>query len=400
MHEDAPGYQGSDPGLPAATRGGRNAAPTGRNIQEERSPLPIRMQDLPLRTLHDVAGAILRPEAEWNVPAGYASLEEEVRAVRSRAGVIDVSDRAKIELTGSERVPFLDGIVTVDIKVLAPGTSAVALLLNEKSRVLGDLRVYAFPESLVLDIEAAQKPTVLGILEKARVSDDVEFRDLGPTGHLGVHGPRADDVVTRALGVDVRGLALDAYVSFPVDKRHVGHVARSRPTGERGFAIWSPGSNLAGAWEAVVRAGAAPIGREAYDVQRIEAGIPRFGADMSEETLALEVAPESALSFTKGCYVGQETVARGTYVGQVRRKLLGLRIEGDMPPVRSDPVLRGEQKVGTVTSAAWSPTVGWVIALALLRVDAVSLTDTLFVDRGGWSLRARLHPLPFVRPGA
>ncbi len=379
-------------------RGG--ASPTVRNIQEERSPLSIRMQDLPLRTLHDVAGAILRPEAEWNVPAGYASLEEEVRAVRARAGVIDMSDRAKIELTGSERVPFLDGIVTVDVKVLAPGTSAYALLLNEKSRVLGDLRVYAFPESLVLDIEAAQKPTVLGILEKARVSDDVEFRDLGPTGHLGVHGPRADDVVTRALGVDVRGLALDAYVSFPVDKRHVGHVARSRPTGERGFAIWSPGSNLAGAWEAVVRAGAAPIGREAYDVQRIEAGIPRFGADMSEETLALEVAPESALSFTKGCYVGQETVARGTYVGQVRRKLLGLRIEGDMPPVRSDPVLRGEQKVGTVTSAAWSPTVGWVIALALLRVDAVSLTDTLFVDRGGWSLRARLHPLPFVRPGA
>src|SRR6266581_1122855 len=349
-------------------RGG--ASPTVRNIQEERSPLSIRMQDLPLRTLHDVAG------------------------------VIDMSDRAKIELTGSERVPFLDGIVTVDVKVLAPGTSAYALLLNEKSRVLGDLRVYAFPESLVLDIEAAQKPTVLGILEKARVSDDVEFRDLGPTGHLEVHGPRADDVVTRALGVDVRGLSLDAYVSFPVDKRHVGHVGRMRPAGERGFAIWSPESNLAGAWEALVRAGAAPIGREAYDVLRIEAGVPRFGVDMSEETLALEVAPESALSFTKGCYVGQETVARGTYVGQVRRKLLGLRIEGDMPPVRGDPVSRGEQKVGAVTSAAWSPTVGWVIALALLRVDAVSPTDTLLVDRGGWMLRAKLHPLPFVRAGA
>jgi len=358
------------------------------------------MQELPLRTLHDVAGAILRPEAEWNVPAGYASLEEEVRAVRIRAGVIDLSDRAKLELTGSERVPFLDGIVTADIKVLAPGTSAYALLLNEKSRVLGDLRVYAFPESLVLDIEAAQKPSVLGVLEKARVSDDVEFRDFGPTGHLGVHGPRADDVVTRALGGDVRDLALDAYVSFPVDKRQVGHVARVRPTGERGFAIWSPGSNLAGAWEALVRAGAAPIGREAYDVLRIEAGVPRFGVDMSEETLALEVAPESALSFTKGCYVGQETVARGTYVGQVRRKLLGLRIEGDTPPVRGDPVSRGEQKVGAVTSAAWSPAVGWVIALALLRVDAVSPTDTLFVDRGGWSLRAKLHPLPFVRLGA
>ena len=357
------------------------------------------MQDLPLRTFHDVAGAILRPEAEWNVPAAYASLEEEVRAVRTRTGVIDMSDRAKIELTGSERVPFLDGIVTVDIKVLAPGTSAYALLLNEKSRVLGDLRVYAFPESLVLDIEAAQKPTILGILEKARVSDDVEFRDLGPTGHLVVHGPRADDVVVRALGADVRALSLDTYASVRVDKSRAGHVARMRPTGERGFAIWSPGSNLAESWEALVRAGAAPIGREAYEVLRIEAGVPRFGADMSEKTLALEVAPESALSFTKGCYVGQETVARGTYVGQVRRKLLGLRIDADTPPVRGDPVLRGDQKVGWVTSAAWSPTLGWGVALALLRVDAVSPRDTLLVDRGSWPLRAKPHPLPFVRPG-
>ncbi|HEX9341891.1 MAG TPA: aminomethyltransferase family protein [Thermoplasmata archaeon] len=358
------------------------------------------MQDLPLQTLHDVAGAILRPEGEWNVPSGYVSLDEEVRAVRTRAGVIDVSDRAKIELTGSERVLFLDGLVTADIKVLTPGASAYALLLNEKSRVLGDVRVYAFPESLVLDIEAAQKPTILGILEKARVSDDVEFRDLGPTGHLVVHGPRADDVVVRALGADVRALSLDIYASVRVDKRHVGHVARIRPTGERGFAIWSPGATLADAWAALVRRGATPIGREAYEVLRIEAGVPRFGADMSGETLALEVAPESALSFTKGCYVGQETVARSTYVGQVRRKLLGLRIDADTPPVRGDPVLRGDQTVGGVTSAAWSPTLGWGVALALVRVDAVSPTETLFVDRGGWSLRAKLHPLPFVRPGA
>src|SRR6266511_2777323 len=197
------------------------------NIQMERAHGIARtMRDLLLRPEHDLAGALFRNEAGWNVPAGYGSIDAEVRAVRAAAGIIDLSDRAKIELTGSERIPFLDGLVTADVKVIAPGTSAYALLLNERSRVLGDLRVYAFPESLVLDIEAAQKTTILGILEKARVSDDVEFRDLGTTGHLGVHGPRADDAVTRALGVDVRGLAFDTYVSFPVDKHHVGHIAR------------------------------------------------------------------------------------------------------------------------------------------------------------------------------
>jgi folate-binding protein YgfZ len=358
------------------------------------------MQELLLRQYHEVSGAVFRPEAGWSVPAGYGRLDAEVRAVRSHAGMMDVSDRAKIELTGSERVPFLDGLVTPDIKVLTPGTSAYALMLNEKSRVLGDLRVYAFPDSLVLDIEAAQKESILGLLNKARVSDDVEFRDLGSTGHIAVHGPAAGSVIDNTFGWDVRSLPLDAFRTFSVDRHHTGHVARIRGTGEVGYAIWSPGASLADAWDALSRRGAAPIGRDAYEVLRIEAGTPRFGAEMGEDTLALEVAPESALSFTKGCYTGQEVVARGTYVGQIRRKVLGLRIDVDVPPVHGNRVSNGGREVGSVTSAAWSPTLGWVIALALLRVDAVSPVDPLFIDGGGWDLRARLHSLPFVRTAA
>src|SRR5213594_5088659 len=156
------------------------------------------MQELRLRPYHDLEGAIFRPEAGWLIPATYGPVDAEVRAVRTRAGMIDWSDRAKIRLTGSERVMFLDGIVTADMKILTPGTSAYTLLLNEKSRVLGDLRVYAFADSLVLDIEASQKDTIMAILEKARVSDDVEFHDVG----------------------------------------------RARGPGEIGYAIWSPGSSL------------------------------------------------------------------------------------------------------------------------------------------------------------
>jgi len=121
---------------------------------------------------------------------------------------------------------------------------------------------------------------------------------------------------------------------------------------------------------------------------------------MGEDTLALEVAPDFALSFTKGCYVGQEIVARATYVGQVRRKLFGLRVDADVPPVRGDKVSKGTREVGKITSGTWSPTTGWVIALALLRVDEVSSRDMLFIDRGGWDLRAQIHPLPFVRGSA
>src|SRR3989454_7390626 len=119
--------------------------------------------------------------------------------------------------------------------------------------------------------------------------------------------------------------------------------------------------------------------------------------EMGEDTLALEVAPDFALSFTKGCYVGQEIVARGTYVGQVRRKLFGLRVDPDVPPGRGDKVSKGTREVGKVTSGTWSPTTGWVIALGLLRDDEVSARDPLFIHRGGWDLRGQLHRLPFLR---
>jgi len=358
------------------------------------------MQQLRLRSLHDLGGALFREEAGWSVPAGYGTLDDEVRAVRNRAGMIDRSDHAKIELTGSERVPFLDGVVTADLKILARGMSTYALLLNDKSRVLGDLRVYALDDSLVLDIEASQKESVLRILEKARVSDDVDFHDLGPVGHIEVHGPQASTALGGVLGAEVRGLPRNGFLTVPIRRRETAYVARIPPIGEVGYAIWSRDSALSDLWTRLGADGVRPIGRDAWDVLRIEAGIPRFGVDMGEDTLALEGAPESAISFTKGCYVGQEVVARGTYIGQVRRKLLGLQVEGDLPPVHGDRVSLGGHDVGAVTSGAWSPTRTEAIGIALLRVDAVSTTDGLFIDRGGWALRARLHALPFVAGSA
>src|SRR5437016_1951321 len=358
------------------------------------------MQELRLRPYHDLEGAIFRPEAGWLIPAGYGSIEEEVRAVRRRAGMIDWSDRAKVRLTGSERVPFLDGLVTADLKILTPGMSAYALLLNEKSRVLGDLRVYGFADSLVLDIEAAQRDTILAILEKARVSDDVELHDLGACGPIEVHGPASADLITGVLPVDARALPQGAFLTVAVDKHHEAYVGRVRGLGEIGYAIWSPGSSLGEIWDALSRRDVTPIGRDSFEVLRIEAATPRFGMEMREDTLALEVAPDYALSFTKGCYVAQEVVARGTYVGQVRRKVFGLRVDADVPPVHGDKVSKGIREVGQVTRGTWSPTTGWVIALALLRVDAVCPQDTLFIDRGGWDLRAQFHPLPFARGSA
>src|SRR5439155_1544748 len=147
----------------------------------------------------------------------YRSLDEEVASVRHGAGLVDLSDRAKLELTDSERVTFLDGLVTIDVKILTPGTSAYALLLNEKSRVLADARVYAFRDSLILDMDASQAPRVREILEKGRVSEDVEFRQLRSAGHIAVQGPNAADVPAKVVRSEVRGLALDDLAGILVD---------------------------------------------------------------------------------------------------------------------------------------------------------------------------------------
>jgi len=354
------------------------------------------MPELRLRSYHEVGGALFRTEAGWEVPSGYGALDTEVAAVRRAAGMIDLSDRAKVAVRGSDRVTFLDGLVTADMKILRPGMSAHALVLDEVSRVLGDLRVSALDDAFLMDIEAPQKDSLLTYLRKQVVSDDVTFEDLGFCGHLEVHGPRAPDAVSAVLGVDARGLSADEHSTFPVDRHRYGFVSRLDRFGEAGYAIWAQGEGLDVAWAPLSRVGVTPIGRDAFDVLRIEAGRPRFGVDMTEENLALEVAPEGFIDFAKGCYRGQEVVARGTYVGHVSRHLFGLRIDGDLPPSRGDAVRVEGEDVGSVTSGCWSPTTGWVIALAILRVDKVRNDSRIFIDHDGWDLRASLHPLPFV----
>ena len=354
------------------------------------------MPDLRLRNYHEIDGAVFRKEAGWEVPSGYGALDREVGAVRRFAGVIDFSDRVKVAVRGSDRVTFLDGLVTTDIKVLSPGRSVAALVLDEASHVLGDLRVSALEDAFVLDIDAAQASSLLDYFRKQIVSDDVSLEDLGFCGHLEVHGPRAPDAVSSALGTDVRGLAVDEHLTFPIDRHHRGYASRVNTLGEYGFAIWAVGEPLEVVWSSLFRLGVSPVGRDAIEVLRVESGRPRFGADMGPSTLALEVAPEGLLSFTKGCYRGQEVVARGTHIGAVKRRLLGLRVEGDVPPSHGDAVRIEGEEVGQVTSGCWSPTTGWVIALALLRVDEVRADSRLFIDHDGWDLRATLHPLPFV----
>lgn len=354
------------------------------------------MTDLRLRAYHELNGALFRKEAGWEVPSGYGSLDREVEAVRRAAGMADWSDRAKIRVRGADRITFVDGLLTADIAVLTPGRSAYGLLLDEASHVLGDLRVIALDDAFVLDVEASQKDGLLAYLTKQIVSDDVTLEDVGFCGHIEVHGPLAPRAVSAVLAVDSEGLEVNEHTTFPVDRHRDGFVSRLATYGEAGYAIWAPGDGLETLWPALAQSGAVAIGRDALEVLRIESGRPQFGMDMAVTTLALEVAPPGSVHSVKGCYRGQEVVARGLAAGRVGRRLLGLRIDGDVPPSHGDAVRMEAEEIGQVTSGCWSPTTGRVIGLALLRTAGVTPSSRLFIDHGGWDLRASLHPVPFV----
>ncbi len=362
------------------------------------------MRQLPLRARHELSGAVFVDRAGWEVPASYTNLDGEVRAVRSSAGVIDHSDRVKVRLSGPDRVPFLNGLVTQDVAGLGPGRWTYALVLNPKGKVVGDVWVYGLEDAFLLDLRADEADWVLDHIRKHVISDDVSVEPLPAAAHLGLYGPLASALLRRVLGATVPPPATGTFATVPIGRKRWMLVATTDFLRLSGFSFISWTDPLEGVWRALLAPGlplaigATPIGREAWNTLRIEAGRPRAGVDMDETTIALEARMESAISFTKGCYEGQEVIARATYQGHMNRLLVGFRIEGDVVPIRGDAVTVAGLKVGHVTSATYSPTLRYVIAMGYVRRPSDAPGTRVIIEADGWQLRATVASLPFAGP--
>ena len=352
------------------------------------------MRQLPLRPRHELGGAVFVARSGWEVPANYAGLDAEVGAVRGSAGVIDHSDRTKVRVSGPDRVSFLNGLVTKDLAALAPGHGTYALVLNPKGKVVGDVWVYNLDDAFLVDLIPDDPGPLLAHIRKHLVSDEVVIEEAPLVAHLAVHGPNALALARRILGKDAPGPG--EFRLAAVDRKR--SVLETQTTYLRlpgvQFISWT--DSLDDVWRALTAAGAAPVGRDAWNALRIEAGRPKAGVDMDEETIALEARLEGAISFTKGCYEGQEVIARATYQGHMNRFLVGLRIEGDLVPAHGDPISVGGQNVGAVTSATYSPTLHGVIALGYVRVPADEPGTRAVIESQSWQLRAAVASLPFV----
>lgn len=359
---------------------------------------------LALHEFHLKLGARFAALNRAEVVVDYGDTLAEHTALRGSAGVLDLSFRSRLCLLGADRVRFLHGQVTNDVKNLRTGEGAYAALVTAKGRMESDLNLYALEDELLLDFEPGLIAKVAQRLEKFIVADDVQVAEVSSHyGLLSVQGPKAEAVV-RGLGMFDQ-LPANPFHFIKHSDESFGEVyLMNQPRlGSAGFDLFVPMAVLESAAERLLTAarslGGHPCGWTAFETARIEAGIPRFGVDMDETNIPLECGIEArAVSYRKGCYIGQEVLNRIHSIGHVNRELRGLRLadEPEALPAKGDKLFHADREVGSVTSAVRSPALEANLALGYVRREANAIGTELTVQSALGESRARIVELPFV----
>ncbi len=375
--------------------------------------------DSSLASLHRRLGAVGGAGSEeGDSPLHYGDAEAECRALRAGCGLCERFGAALVEVAGADRRRFLNGLVTCDVKNLVAGQGTYGFATDARGRILADLVVMdpeersscseaagepdpadttrAAGDSLWLDLPASVAEPLVAHFEKYRVADRVDLsRDSGRVS-LALAGPGAAGVLAAT------GAPPDDVAAGPWQPRWFrlgGGEALAFPDARFGVPAWSLWVEAAAA-PALIEALLAlpgsplPVGFEALEAVRMEAGVPHFGRDFGPENFPQETGLEGAVSYTKGCYLGQEIVARIHYRGKVNRALRGLLLPGAAPPSGTPIVYQGEE-VGRLTSAARSPALGRAIGLSILHLKAGEPGTRVEVEGAG---EAEVVSLPFPSP--
>ncbi len=387
--------------------------------------------------LHEFHHGLRARFAELNgaeIVADYGDWLAEHAALRETVGVIDLSFRSRICLTGADRVRFLHGQVTNDVKKLRIGEGCYSAITTAKGKMESDLNIFALEDELLLDFEPGLTEKISVRLEKFIVADDVQIVDVAPHyGLLSVQGPKAADVV-RALNLFpeipkqqlgsikisdatlgeiylANNPRLDLFRSSGRESAHSSsQTSQSRLTSAAtielnasGFDLFVPNNSLGAVADKLIAAakqiGGRAVGWTAFETARIEAGVPRFGADMDETNIPLECGIERrAIVYNKGCYIGQEVINRIHSVGHVTRELRALRLATDLEslPKKGDKLFHAGKEVGYVTSAVKSPALNANIALGYVRREANQIGNELTLRTAAGESPVKIVELPFV----
>lgn len=352
------------------------------------------MIPLPLQEFHRGLGAHFTGVNEMAFVSHYGDWQAEYAALTTAVGVMDLSHRSRLCLTGADRVRFLHGQVTNDIKRLGNGEGCYAALVTAKGKMQSDLNIYSLPSELLLDFEPGLASRVSQRLERFIVADDVEVVDVGTAyGLWTVQGPRAQSALRQLNWFsDLPGAA---YQIVQASEPGLGelYLANHPRLGSVGFDLFAPAGALHAVAEALTEsarsAGGCLCGWQAFEATRIEARIPRFGVDMDETHIPIECGIESrAISYRKGCYIGQEVLNRIHSIGHVNRMLRALRMDAppDELPMPGDKLVKDGKDVGYVTSATRIPASNSVRALGYVGTQFCQAGMQLQLRSGGHEL--------------
>ena len=364
-----------------------------------------RMNPLMLHEFHRSLDARFAKLNGAEIVNDYGDWPVEHAALRESAGVFDLSFRSRICLVGADRARFLHGQVTNDVKKLRAGEGCYAAITTAKGKMESDLNIFALADELLLDFEPGLAEKISQRLEKFIVADDVQIVDAAPHyGLLSVQGPKAVEVI-RALNLFPE-IPTQQLGSIKISDATLGeiHLANNPRLGTNGFDLFVPNNSLGAVADKLIAAAkqidGRAVGWQAFETARIEAGVPRFGADMDETNIPLECGIESrAIVYNKGCYIGQEVINRIHSVGHVTRELRGLRLTDDLEtlPQRGDKLFFNGKEVGYVTSAVKSSALNANIALGYVRRESNQIGNELMLRTVAGEIPAKIVELPFVK---
>ena len=368
----------------------------------------------PLDSVHRRLGANMIERAGWDVPQSYGDVLREYATVREGgAGIIDLSNRGRFLVSGTEAIQFLNGLITNDMKTLAEHSWMPAAFPNVQGRLIASVRVIRLKDeetdrnvcpTFLIDTEAATHQSVLKNIERFTLAGDFRVTDVtNQTALISVQGSKANDLVRAVLSDNAAGIEANEVCAV-----NEVTVIRASHTAEVGFDLLVNAAQATSLWDALRAAGAQPVGYEALEILRIEAGVPRYGIDMDETNVVTETGLDEAVSFTKGCYVGQEIIARIKYRGHVAKKLSGLLFaEGVKADAGATIKSTDGKEIGRITSSTYSPHLRRAIALGYLKYDYLASGTSVLISADnqdlerqaleGQNLEAQVAELPFVR---
>jgi folate-binding protein YgfZ len=361
------------------------------------------MGSLLLHEFHQAMGAQFLDVNGQEAVAHYGDALAEQAALATSAVVSDLSFRARLCLLGPDRAKFINGQVTNNVKELRTGEGCYAAVVSAKGKIQSDLHIYILEDEILLEFEPGLGPTVQQRLEKYIIAEDVQVMDVAALyGLWSVQGPGATAVIKSlpwSFAIPEKANALAKIDGAAPGEIYVMNRARTRGAG---YDLFVPSQSMqavaAQLDTAVKKEGGRFCGWQSLETGRIEAGLPRWGADMDETTLAPEVLDTTAISYSKGCYIGQEIIARVRTYGQVARSLRGLRLPEDLPalPRKGDKLFLGEKEVGCITSAAASMRLKANIALGLVRREANQIGTELLLQAPSGKIPVKIVELPFA----